>query len=526
MHKVRIFNPRWIKGSRFLDIDEFDVVVIHYSLLIISDDYLSPAFRAKIRRFKGLKVQFIQDDYRRVDEISSMMRYMGISILFTLVPTRRIQNVWEERLPGVVKTNTLPGYMPDGLVGVDTPPMESRPIDIGYRGRILPYWLGELSQEKVWIGQGVLGRAEKYGLRCDIAWREEDRIYGQDWNRFVSSCKAMLGTESGASITDFDGSAEKRVKEYLAKQPDADFFEVQKEVLTDYEGNVPITVISPKMFEAIAMRTALILFPGDYSNILHPWVHYIPLEKDFSNMDQVVEKLRDDDLLRTMTNRAYEDIVASGLYSFRTFIQEYDRLIAKYGKPYGKLTKTRYWLARLERPPAVLFGRFCRVAPVALAAFITIKSILKNSILRKILFEHVLNMNRWDPIMVKQLFKELVLFDLINQFQSGRKVDSKLFHILTSVDQKTGCIRFVSQQNTQARQSLTEQLGRESKAWAKIILALSRGNVNKMVWDHSSIAANVQYRVIGSVYLPIKVGQNGIQEFDLLVKLASKALRG
>ncbi|MET0513765.1 MAG: hypothetical protein ABW047_00330, partial [Nitrospiraceae bacterium] len=48
-HDVRIFNPCGMKGSRYLDLSEFDVIVLHYSLVIISDHYLSPAFREQIR---------------------------------------------------------------------------------------------------------------------------------------------------------------------------------------------------------------------------------------------------------------------------------------------------------------------------------------------------------------------------------------------------------------------------------------------------------------------------------------------
>src|SRR6185295_12924267 len=172
-HRMSIFNPRGLDDCRFLDLNDFDVVVIHFSLCIIADSYLSPALRDKVSRFEGLKVLFIQDDYRWVNQISKMVRYLGIKVLFTLVPEAEIPKIWDEtRLPQVVKLNTLAGYIPDGLARVQAPPIELRSIDVGYRGRELPYWLGRLSQDKVTIAQGFLTRAERYGLRCDIAWKE------------------------------------------------------------------------------------------------------------------------------------------------------------------------------------------------------------------------------------------------------------------------------------------------------------------------------------------------------------------
>jgi len=51
-HDVYIFNPRNLRGSLFLSLSEFDVVIIHYSLVIILDQYLAPNFRKKLRHFK------------------------------------------------------------------------------------------------------------------------------------------------------------------------------------------------------------------------------------------------------------------------------------------------------------------------------------------------------------------------------------------------------------------------------------------------------------------------------------------
>src|ERR1044071_8079895 len=117
-------------------------------------------------------------------------------------------------LPGVEKIHTLAGYVPLGAGSQPVPALADRPLDIVYRGGALPYWIGRLGQEKAWIAQGVAARAEHYGLRCDVDWREGARIYGQSWVEFMSSGRATLGSESGASITDFDGSIERRVRVY------------------------------------------------------------------------------------------------------------------------------------------------------------------------------------------------------------------------------------------------------------------------------------------------------------------------
>ena len=170
-----------------LDLDYFDVAVIHYSVVLSSLNYLSADFRDKLRRFRGLKVEFIQDDYRWIDRETAASRDIGINVLFTVAPEPAASQVYDERLPGVRRVLTLTGYVPENLVGRPIKPLGERTIDVGYRARDLPFWLGRLSREKVWIGQRFLERAPAYGLRCDIAWTEDQRIYGERWIEFVSS---------------------------------------------------------------------------------------------------------------------------------------------------------------------------------------------------------------------------------------------------------------------------------------------------------------------------------------------------
>src|SRR4029079_18531680 len=95
----------------------FHGVIIHYSRVACSDDYLSPATRQRLAAFAGLKAIFIQDEYRHVDRTVAAMREIGVHVLFTIVPEREIDHVYPtDRLPGVVKVPTLTGYVPETLV--------------------------------------------------------------------------------------------------------------------------------------------------------------------------------------------------------------------------------------------------------------------------------------------------------------------------------------------------------------------------------------------------------------------------
>ena len=57
---------------------------------------------------------------------------------------------------------------------------------------------------------------------------------------------------------------------------------------------------------------------------MEPMVHYIPLRKDFSNFDEVVRLIRDDDVCRELAENAYRDLIASGEWSYAKFVAGVD----------------------------------------------------------------------------------------------------------------------------------------------------------------------------------------------------------
>lgn len=79
--------------------------------------------------------------------------------------------------------------------------------------------------------------------------------------------------------------------------------------------------------------------------MIDPHRHYIPLNKDFSNIDEVLEKLSDEAFIEALTDRAYREIIESGRFSYRGFVASFDRLLDKrtlrgaratiYSAPFG-----------------------------------------------------------------------------------------------------------------------------------------------------------------------------------------------
>jgi hypothetical protein len=308
-----------------IDLDRFDVVVVHYTLGIGFEHFISQETKDQLAQSRAIKIVFIQDEYRIVDKVITSLKNIDVDILFTCVPTSEISKVYLKKdFPGVEIINNLCGYVPEVILQDLLPKFNDRPIDIGYRTRKTPFWLGKLGAEK-WM---IVDKIQKYcidkGLTVDLSYNESDRIYGSKWPKFLASCKSVLGVESGASVFDFSGLIQTNVEDYVSIHPNAEFEEVYDKFLSKIDGKIRLNQISPRFFEAIICRTLMILYEGEYSGILTPWKHYVPLKKDFTNIDEVLSVLQNSDQAQKIIDTAYRDIVVSNLYSYKKFIKIFD----------------------------------------------------------------------------------------------------------------------------------------------------------------------------------------------------------
>ncbi len=88
------------------------------------------------------------------------------------------------------------------------------------------------------------------------------------------------------------------------------------------------------------------LFEGEYSGVLRPMVHYIPLKKDFSNFDQVVGLIGDPGVRAEIVENAHRDLIRSGRYSYEQFVAGVDDDLATAG--FTPASPTRAQRAELD----------------------------------------------------------------------------------------------------------------------------------------------------------------------------------
>jgi hypothetical protein len=314
----------------FLNLDRFDVVILHYSIVISSLSYVSKKLADKLYNFAGLCVLFIQDEYRWIDRTAAAMRDLSVDVVFSLISPSVVRKVyrhpWCERIRF---EHTLTGFVPEHLAGIPVPAYEDRILDVGYRARKLPSWYGRHSEQKWRIAEAFLDDARRFDLKVDIATGEADRIYGPRWIEFLSNCRAVLGTESGASVCDFTGKIQQDFEDYIARHPDATYEEMSERGYGKADGDIVMNVVSPRCFEAAALRTLMIMYPGEYNGIFQEGRHYVALKADHSNIGEVVAVLRSPERAQKIIQTAYDEIVMSGRWTFAALAAHVNQVIVE-----------------------------------------------------------------------------------------------------------------------------------------------------------------------------------------------------
>jgi hypothetical protein len=277
----------------------------------------------------AVKIAVPQDEFVSADLLCECINAFGIEAVFSVSPASEWPKIYRdidrsrvrlyEVLTGYIEELTLARI--ESIVATAPP----RRTDIGYRagGRSWRQaaWLGRHGVLKIEIGEVFAHKAPSYGLSTDISSRSEDVLMADDWYRFLASCKYTIGLEGGASILDWDGELRLATFAYVEAHPQASLDEIEAACFPGRDGELALYALSPRHLEACATRTCQILIEGAYNSVLEADRHYIPLRRDFRNLDEVLTIVKSDDQRQPIVDAAYCDIIESGSYTYRRFAE-------------------------------------------------------------------------------------------------------------------------------------------------------------------------------------------------------------
>ena len=292
---------------RLRSIREYRLIIILHSA---AGDNMSILLRTVewFNRRRGKLVVFIANEYSLMVEKVSFIRLVKADYVcsqLTLEPAR-----WLYAECTHSKVLSMPHALNPKLYFPNS--NSKRNIDIGFIGTLYHNIIGD--KERTNLVYFFERHGADLGLICNIRTQNVSRY---EWSQFLNNCKGIIGAESGTYYLDRDGKVMVAAEAYLKVHPEASFEEVFENIFKDRTGYISGKMISSRHFEPIGTKTCQILLEGDYNGILLPDEHYISVKKDLSNIDNVVQRFKDEDYRRRMVERTYEYVMSGHTYQHR-----------------------------------------------------------------------------------------------------------------------------------------------------------------------------------------------------------------
>lgn len=351
-------RPNTLQNT-FKQLETADLVVLHHSMTGDTLKYLKP-FILPLKNRRGRLVSFIGNEVN----LPHMGMAPKIEILKKIEPNIIATQLLLEAgewLYSDCKTSkiiSLPHALnPNTFFEAET--YRDRLIDIGTRSSRYGSYIGD--QDRNRIIQYFHTHADKYGFTVDLGIENATRFNRAEWSSFLTSCKATLSTEAGSFYLEKDDALVRQIENYfstntkkfilpqddkirnlyrrlmphtfrkflihllknkivekdmLGSEIDSDII-IEKFFKTAHKCPVYSKAISSRHFDAIGTKTLNIMFKGRYNDILNPGEHYFPLEKDYSNIEDLKALLSNKNKIRKITEDTYGFVLNKHTYKHR-----------------------------------------------------------------------------------------------------------------------------------------------------------------------------------------------------------------
>jgi len=266
-----------------------------------------------LARVRGPRIFFLNNEFRALGLKTQMAESLGARTLITQLNNDDAellyQSLWSHRIL------SLPyGYNPD--VFKPTLPAKERVIDIGFRGDYYPIYVGH--DDRALLLDDFSAKVKDHpDLQTDI--QVGQRLDRLEWAQYLNQCRSLIGHEAGSNCLESDENTRHFLNAQNRRLSHENFRQL---IVTMRETGVfdpPPSgrIAAPRNFEAMGTKTVQILLPGRYNDMLEAGTHYIELQRDFSNLETVLEMLFDNSTYTKIVERAYSDALAHHTYEQR-----------------------------------------------------------------------------------------------------------------------------------------------------------------------------------------------------------------
>lgn len=315
-------NPQLLRG--FTLRGRYDLIVFTHSIYtaLVASRRLQ-ILRGLLLRVRGARVFFMSNEFRSLQDKTQMADALGCRWLISQLngddAELLYRPIWQHQVLSLPYGFDTRAFQP-------TQPADQRSIDIGFRGDYYPSYVGHDDRDLLLDAFNERLRAYPE-IKADIQVGERfDRL---GWAEFLNNCRALVGHEAGSTRLEVD----ENIRLFLNAQYKRLSAEQYRNLVLALRENGVFEpppsgrIAAPRNFEAMATKTLQILLPGRYNDLLEPNVHYVPLERDFSNLEAVITVLGDESAYTKMVERAYSDALA-----YHSYEQRINTLLSHIGR--------------------------------------------------------------------------------------------------------------------------------------------------------------------------------------------------
>jgi hypothetical protein len=336
----------------------------------------------------------------------------------------------------------------------------------------------------------------------------------------MAAGRATIGAESGASALDLRGEMQSLTDDALAAEPGLTFEQFAARMPKDWDA-YRFFAVSPRHLEAVVTKTAQILVEGEYSGVLQPARHYLPVRRDFSNLDDVLESARDQSLLAEVAEQAYQDVYLSGRYSSRRLTEALQRMLAENAVPRerrrprfrGVTEKLAAAEGELERRVVVPIAGVYRVGRDGYGEILAgLRLIGTDPVVRRLLWDYLRSTEARNHVGPRQALGELLTLGALRRATVGKFDGGPPFAVSVHMDEARQ--RVVLTSHPHGNEAAAEPLSRER------LRELLRGQGWEFLLDHSAIGRAVSYPVARghAVSVPLRAGPSALSVLNWLAR--------
>lgn len=337
-----------------------EFIILHHSMTSDTLKYLQPLISILQQR-KGKLISFVGNEVN-LPILGMSLKIQILQQLETdLIITQLIQDAGDW-LYADCKAEVL--SLPHALNPKKFTPtidLTRRSIDLGTRSSHYGAFIGDNDRNE--IIEYFDHNADALSLTVDLGFNKysKQRFNRAEWCDFLNQCKATLSTEAGSFYLERDDSIIKKMMDDIAQQDkrylvpesgilvsiyrkffnqsiknfirrslgsliidrhkvlDELHFDQVKDKYFTTANRCPVysKAISSRHFDAIGTKTLHVMYPGRYNDILSPGINYFELQRDHSNINELLELLRDADSIRRITDTTYDYIMALHTHEMR-----------------------------------------------------------------------------------------------------------------------------------------------------------------------------------------------------------------